>query len=36
NLARTFEDDYTGMFEQAWLDQIVDNWVIKLRYRLGS
>ena len=25
-----------GMFEQAWNDQIVDNWVVKLRYRLGS
>lgn len=36
NLARTFEDDYTGMFEHAWSDQIVDNWVLKLRYRLGS
>ena len=36
NLARTFEDDYTGLFEHAWQDQIVDNWVVKLRYRLGS
>lgn len=36
NLARTFEDDYTGMFEHAWSDQLVDNWVLKLRYRLGS
>ncbi|MES3008895.1 MAG: DUF5916 domain-containing protein [Pseudomonadota bacterium] len=36
NLARTFEDDYAGMFEHAWSDQIVDNWVLKLRYRLGS
>ena len=36
NLARTFEDDYSGMFEHAWNDQIVDNWVVKLRYRLGS
>jgi len=34
NLARTFEDDYSGMFEHAWLDQVVDNWVVKLRYRL--
>ncbi len=34
NLARTFEDDYAGMFEHAWLDQVVDNWVVKLRYRL--
>ncbi len=36
NLARTFEDDYSGMFEHAWNDQVVDNWVVKLRYRLGS
>jgi hypothetical protein len=34
NLARTFEDDYAGMFEHAWSDQVVDNWVVKLRYRL--
>ncbi len=34
NLARTFEDDYAGMFEHAWFDQVVDNWVVKLRYRL--
>ena len=34
NLARTFEDDYVGMFEHAWSDQVVDNWVVKLRYRL--
>lgn len=36
NLARTFEDDYMGLFEHAWNDKIVDNWVLKLRYRLGS
>ncbi|MDP1931445.1 MAG: DUF5916 domain-containing protein [Gammaproteobacteria bacterium] len=36
NLARTFEGDYAGMFAHAWSDQIVDNWVVKLRYRLGS
>ena len=36
NLARTFEDDYAGLFEHAWQDQVVDNWVVKLRDRLGS
>lgn len=36
NLARTFEDDFSGMLEHAWTDKIVDNWVLKLRYRLGS
>jgi len=36
NLARSFEDDYFGMLQHAWTEQIVDNWVIKLRYRLGS
>ncbi len=36
NLARTFEDDFSGMMAHAWTDEIVDNWVLKLRYRLGS
>ncbi len=36
NLARTFEDDFSGMLAHAWTDKIVDNWVLKLRYRLGS
>jgi len=36
NLARDYEDEYYGMFEHAWTEPIVDNWVIKLRYRLGS
>ncbi len=36
NLARTFADDFSGMLAHAWTDEIVDNWVLKLRYRLGS
>lgn len=36
NLPGTYYDDYTGMFERAWSEQLVDNWVLKLRYRLGS
>ncbi|MCB1648004.1 MAG: hypothetical protein H7A05_05360 [Pseudomonadales bacterium] len=36
NLARSFSDDYMGLFEHAWSEQVVDNWVLKLRYRLGS
>ncbi len=36
NLASTFNDDYYGLLEHAWTDQVVDSWVVKLRYRLGS
>lgn len=36
SLARDFQDDYLGLFANAWQDEVVDNWVLKLRYRLGS
>ena len=36
NLARDFQDDYLGLFVNAWQEEVVDNWVLKLRYRLGS
>jgi len=36
NLARDFQDDYMGLFANAWQNEVVDNWVLKLRYRLGS
>lgn len=36
SLARDFEDDYLGLFVNAWQEEVVDNWVLKLRYRLGS
>lgn len=36
SLARDFQDDYLGLFENAWQNEVVDNWVLKLRYRLGS
>tara|TARA_R110001592_G_scaffold281984_2_gene549614 strand:+ start:3922 stop:6309 length:2388 start_codon:yes stop_codon:yes gene_type:complete len=36
NLARDFEDDHFGLFVSAWQEEVVDNWVLKLRYRLGS
>ena len=36
NLASDYQDDYLGLFANAWQDEVVDNWVLKLRYRLGS
>jgi len=36
SLARDFQDDYLGLFANAWQNEVVDNWVLKLRYRLGS
>ncbi len=36
NLPGNPRDDYFGLFEQAWGEPVVDSWIVKLRYRLGS
>jgi hypothetical protein len=36
SLPGTFDGDFNEMFTRAWTDKIVDTWVLKLRYRLGS
>jgi hypothetical protein len=29
-------DDYTGLLQESWSEPVVDTFVVKLRYRLGS
>lgn len=36
NLPGNTYDDYPGLLQQAWQEPVVDTFVVKLRYRLGS
>lgn len=36
NLAQNPNEDFAGLLQRAWTDEVVDTWVVKLRYRLGD
>lgn len=36
NLPGNVIDDYTGLLQESWSEPVVDTFVVKLRYRLGS
>ncbi len=36
NIPGTLTDDYPGLLQESWSDPVVDTFVVKLRYRLGS
>ena len=36
NIPGNVIDDYTGLLQEAWSEPVVDTFVVKLRYRLGS
>lgn len=36
NLSPDQGGDFSGLFDRAWTDPVVDTWVLKLRYRMGD
>ncbi|MCW8195816.1 hypothetical protein F6455_13560 [Proteobacteria bacterium 005FR1] len=36
NLPGTTDEDFNGLLQEAWAEEVVDTWVLKLRYRLGG
>jgi hypothetical protein len=36
NLPSSPDEDFEGLLQEAWAEQVVDTWVLKLRYRFGN